>query len=106
MRIEKLNVQAILERDDTPPGASGRAAGQAWTNPTEIARPWCHVANRTGREIPGQVAASTGQYDITIRTRPVDNKMRLVIGPRTFYIVHVPVQGPSEFITLLCEENK
>lgn len=104
MRIEKLNSMAILQRDDTQPGASGRAAGQAWATPTDVARVWCHVQNRTGREIAGQVAQSTGQYDVTIRTRPVDNKMRMLIDGRVLYITHVPVQAKSEFITLLCEE--
>lgn len=104
MRIEKLNSMAILQRDHTQPGPSGRAAGQAWANPADVARVWCHVQNRTGREIPGQIAQSTGQYDVTIRTRPVDNKMRLMVDGRVLYITHVPIQAASEFITLLCEE--
>lgn len=113
MRAGYLNTRLILQRDDTPPAGSGRNAGQAWQQPTDIATLPANVRNLTGRELQaGALAENTGQYAVTVRWRPdITDKSRLVwrrpgAPDRHLYAVHVPIGARAEFLEILCEEQQ
>lgn len=113
MTAGQLTTRLILERDHTPPAASGRTPGQAWQDPVEVSALWAHVDNRTGAEIQdGLILTATGRYVVTTRWRQDfsdDMRFRWQQGtaqPRFLYITHVPIGARSEFIELTCEERQ
>lgn len=113
MRIDKLNTLLVLQADATTPQGAGRSAGQAWSEPQDVASVWASVQNRTGREVTnGAIATATGQYDVTIRWRgDVTGKSRFAWRrsghpDRFLYVVHVPMGTRTEYLTIQCEEGQ
>ena len=101
--IGELDQRITLQNlTDTPDGIGG--VTRAWS---DVATVWARVKPQTGREAmaEGRMAA-TMLTKFTIRTRAVDETMRIVWGGVQYNIRQIPDSSPrDQFMDILAERG-